>query len=127
MSSVNTVFLIGNLGADPILRTTGSGKAVLNYSIAVDTMNSKTAADGTTTRETRPDWFNIVVWGDAATSQAKYLQKGSQVHVEGRLANRTYEDRDGVTQHRTEIVANKVTFLKNIRGSNTTETATEEV
>lgn len=126
MSAMNLVILMGNLGQDPILRQTASGKPVLNYSLAVDHTTVKTGADGKTVKETSPDWHNIVVWGDAATNQAKYLQKGSQVLIEGRLANRSYEDKNGVTQRRTEIIADKVRFLKNIRGNTPVETVSEE-
>lgn|SRR5512139_1981717 len=102
MSSVNKVILIGNLGADPEVRATGSGTAVCELRLAT----SMKVKD-----EDKTEWHRVVVWEKAAENAGKYLSKGSKVYVEGRLQTRSYEDKEGNTRYTTEIVANQLTFL----------------
>lgn len=97
---MNKVMLIGNLGADPELRYTPSGKPVCNFRIATD--NRFTG---------NPEWHRIIVWGKVAEACGEYLSKGRQVFVEGRLQTRVWDDRDGNKRYTTEIVANHVEFL----------------
>lgn len=98
-NSLNEVKLIGNLGYDPEISYTKSGKAVCNFSLATTDYNEKT------------QWHRIVVWDKAAESTAKFMRKGSKVFVAGRLDYRTYEGNDGNTKYITEIVADRVLFL----------------
>lgn len=105
MSSVNRVFLIGNLGKDPESRSiTGgfSGEAtVCNFSLAT--------SSGPQGKELT-QWHNITAWDRTAELCQKYLKKGAKVCVEGRIQYREYE-KDGAKQYRTDIVAERVTFL----------------
>lgn len=98
MSSVNKVILVGRLGQDPELRHTTSGKAVCNLRLA-------------TGDEDKTEWHNVVVWEKPAENCAKYLSKGRQVYVEGRLQTRKYEDKAGVERKATDVVAYSVQFL----------------
>lgn len=105
--SVNIAIVVGNLGKDPEVRFTQSGRAVANFPIA--TSESWPGQDGT--RQERTEWHNIVVWGKQAESCGQYLAKGRQVFVQGRIQTRTYEDKTGNTRYITEIVAQRVQFL----------------
>lgn len=101
MSSINKVILIGNLGKDPEARTTTSGKAVTNFSVAT--------TSGFGDKE-KTEWHNIVTWEKTAEACAKYLTKGSKVYVEGRIETEKVE-KDGATKYFTKIVAYEVKFL----------------
>lgn len=105
--SVNKVILVGNLGSDPELRYTQGGHAVANFNIA--TNERWTDKEGKTNERT--EWHKIVVWGRQAENCEKYLSKGRQVFIEGRLQTRDWEDKDGNKRFTTEIVANNVQFL----------------
>lgn len=105
--NVNKVILIGNLGNDPEQRTTSTGRAVTSFRIA--TSEKWTDQSGQTQEKT--NWHNVVVWGKRAEACARYLAKGRRVYVEGKLENRSYEDKEGVTRYVTDIVANEVVFL----------------
>lgn len=104
---VNKVILIGRLGQDPELRYTGNGTAVCNLRLATD--DSYTDNDGNLVERT--EWHRIVAWSRLAEICNEYLEKGSQVYVEGRLQTRQWEDRDGNTRYTTEVVARNVQFL----------------
>jgi single-strand DNA-binding protein len=101
---LNRVLLLGNLGADPELRMTGGGQAVLKMRLAT----SETYLDRNRVRQERTEWHNVVVWGRRAEALAKFLTKGSRLFVEGGLRTSSYEDRDGNRRYRTEVVANNV-------------------
>lgn len=105
--SVNKVILVGNLGKDPDLRYTASGTAVCNFSIA--TTESFKDRDGN--RQEKTEWHNIVVWRQLAEICGKYLVKGKQVYIEGKLQTRKWEDRDGNPRYTTEIVADQMQML----------------
>jgi len=107
MASLNKVELIGNLGRDPELRYTGSGQAVVNFTLA--THERWTGRDNT--KQERTEWHRVVVWGNQGETCAKYLKKGRQVFVEGRIQTRQWQDKDGNARYTTEIVANRVLFL----------------
>ncbi|MEL7368446.1 MAG: single-stranded DNA-binding protein [Myxococcota bacterium] len=107
MASVNKVFLIGNLGADPEVRYTSSGSAVANFSVAT----TEVWNDRNGERQERTEWHRIVVWGKQAEHCGEYLRKGRSVHVEGKIQTRSWDDRDGNKRYTTEVVANSVTFL----------------
>lgn len=104
---VNKAILVGNLGKDPELSYTQSGVARCRFSLATSESYNNNAGE----RQERTEWHNIVVWGKLAETVSKFLQKGRQVYLEGRIQNRSYDDKDGVKRYITEINANKVTFL----------------
>ena len=107
MASVNKAIVVGNLGADPEIRYTQSGAAVCNLRVATN----EVWTDKEGTRNERPEWHRIVVFGKQAENCEKYLEKGRQVYVEGRIQTQEWEDRDGNTRYTTEIVATTVQFL----------------
>lgn len=104
---LNKVMLIGNLGRDPEMRYTPSGKPVTSFSIA--SSRSWVSSDGERREET--EWFNIVAWGTLAEICNQHLSKGQQVYVEGRLQTRSWEDDNGQRHFRTEVVANEMIIL----------------
>lgn len=101
---LNRVLLLGNLGADPELRMTNGGQAVLKMRLAT----SETYLDRNRQRQERTEWHNVVVWGKRAEALGKFLTKGTRLFVEGGLRTSSYEDRDGNKRYRTEIVASNV-------------------
>ena len=105
--AVNKVIIVGNLGADPELRYTQGGQAVANFRVATNEKWTNKEGEG----QERTEWHRIVVWGRQAENCEKYLSKGRQVYVEGRLQTREWEDRDGNKRYTTEIVAQNVQFL----------------
>ena len=105
--SVNKAILVGNLGKDPEVRFTGSGKAVCKFSVATTTSWNDTEG----ARQERTEWHNIIVWGKQGEACGKFLSKGRQVFVEGEIRNRSYDDKDGNKRYITEIVAQNVRFL----------------
>jgi single-strand DNA-binding protein len=105
--SVNKAILIGNLGRDPELRHTASGKPVATFTVA--TNRARTGADGATQEET--EWHNIVAWDRLAEICQQYLQKGSKVYIEGRIQTRSWDDKSGQKRYMTEIVANQMIML----------------
>ena len=108
----NRVTLIGNLGQDPETKTTESGKKVSNFTLATD--DGYKNSDGQKVSETT--WHNIVAWNGLADIAGKYLKKGRQVAVEGRIVYRTYEDKKGATKYITEIVLNDIILLRSGKG-----------
>jgi len=106
---LNKVMIIGNLGRDPEMRYTPSGKPVTSFSLA----SSRTwvSADGERREET--EWFNVVAWGNLAEICNQHLMKGQQVYIEGRLQTRCWEDDNGQRHFRTEVVANEMIVLGN--------------
>lgn len=105
----NRITLIGNLGQDPETKTTESGKKVTNFTLA--TNDGYKNADGQKVSETT--WHNIVAWNGLADVAVKFLKKGKEVALEGRIAYRTYEDKKGITKYITEIVLNDIILLRN--------------
>jgi single-strand DNA-binding protein len=104
---LNKVMVIGNIGRDPELRYTPSGKPVTSFSLA--SSRSWIAPDGERREET--EWFNVVAWGNLAEICNQKLAKSQQVYVEGRLQTRSWEDDRGQRHFRTEIVANEMIIL----------------
>lgn len=104
--SLNKVFLIGNLGADPELRHTTGGIAVCTISVA--TTDKRKDNDGNMQEKT--EWHRVNCWKHIAENVCKYLKKGSQVYVEGKLETRKWE-KDGVDRYSTEITGFTVQFL----------------
>jgi len=107
MASVNKAIIIGNLGRDPELRYTPSGKAVASFSIAT----TDRWKDQSGENQERTEWHRIVLWGRQAEIAKEYLAKGKQVYIEGRIQTRSYEDKDGIQRYTTEIVGQTLQFL----------------
>lgn len=112
MSSVNKVFVLGNLGQDPEVRYTPAGQAVCELNIA--TNERWKGKDGQA--QEKVEWHRVVVWGKDAENAGKYLTKGRPVHVEGRLQTRKYQAKDGSDRYVTEIVANSIQYLNGKEG-----------
>ena len=110
--SVNKVILIGNLGKDPELRYTTSGRGSASFSMA--TTESWKDADGK--KQEKTEWHRIVAWGKLAEIIGEWLKKGSQVYIEGKLQTRNYEH-DGVKKYITEVVADQMQMLGGKSGS----------
>lgn len=106
---MNSVFLVGRLGADPESRQTGGGKFVCNLRLATE---RKTKGDDA--RST--DWHRIVVWERQAELCQRYLTKGRMVAVAGRLQHRSWETDSGEKRHTTEVVAHRVQFFSGDNG-----------
>ncbi len=107
MAGLNKVMLIGNLGRDPEIRYSQQGLAVVNFSIAT----SESWTDKTTgNKQEKTEWHNIVSFGKQAEVLEKYLSKGSQVYIEGRLQTSSYE-KEGQTHYGTKIVVSTFQFL----------------
>lgn len=107
MPGVNKVILIGNLGKDPEVRYLDSGVAVANLTLAT-TENYKNR-EGEKVSQTV--WHDIVLWRGLAEIAEQYLKKGNSVYIEGKLRNRKWEDKDGITRYKTEILADNMTML----------------
>lgn len=105
--ALNKAMIIGNLGQDPELRETNSGQSVCNLSVATN----RKWKDKHDQYQEETEWHRVTVWGKTAENCAKYLTKGRQVYVEGRLQTREWEDSDGNERKTTEIVAHTVQFL----------------
>lgn len=101
---LNRVMLLGNLGADPELRFTQGGQAVLNLRLAT----TESYLDRDKVRKERTDWHNVVIWGKRGEALAKILGKGSTLFIEGSLRTSSYDDKEGNKRYKTEIVANNV-------------------
>jgi single-strand DNA-binding protein len=110
---LNKVMIIGNLGGDPEMRYTPSGRPVTNFRVA--TSRSWNTSSGE--RRTETEWFNIVTWGSLAEICKEYLSKGQQVYIEGRLQTRHWEDSDGNKRTTVEVVANEMIMLGDRRDS----------
>ena len=108
MAGINKVILVGNLGKDPEVRYLEGGTAVANFTLAT----SETFKDRNTgEKKTSTEWHNVVVWRGLAEIAEKYLKKGMQVYVEGKLRTRQWQDKDGNNRYTTEIVADNFQML----------------
>jgi len=114
---LNKVMIIGNLGRDPEMRYTPSGRPVTTFSVA--TSRTWNTADGEKRVET--EWFNIVAWSNLAEICKQYLTKGQQVYIEGRLQTRHWEDSDGNKHTSVEVVASEMIMLGERRDSESSE------
>ncbi len=109
--AINKVIVIGNLGANPVIRTLPkSGQNVANFSLAT----TERFTDRNGDRQERTEWHRVVAFGRIADSCQQFLSKGRQVYIEGRLTTRQYEAKDGSgKRYRTEIVARQLRLLGN--------------
>jgi len=105
--AVNKVILVGNLGKDPELRYTPAGTAVASFTLAT----SENFKDRDGNRQEKTEWHNVVAWRQLAEICGKYLHKGKQVYIEGKLTTRKWQGRDGVDRYTTEIVADTMQML----------------
>jgi len=105
--AVNKAILVGNLGKDPELRYTASGTAVATFSLATTEKFKNKGGE----QQEKTEWHNIVAWGNLGEICGKYLAKGRQVYIEGRIQSRSYDDRDGNKRYITEIVASEMQML----------------
>jgi single-strand DNA-binding protein len=105
---VNKAILIGNLGADPEMRYTQSGRAVANLRIATsERWKDKQSGE----QQERTEWHRVVLFGKLGEIAGEYLKKGSQVYLEGRIQTRKWQGQDGQDRYTTEIVANEMQML----------------
>lgn len=108
MGSVNKVILIGRLGKDPEIRATQNGGKVANLTLATsESWNNKQTGQ----REEKTEWHKLVAFGNTAEIMEKYLAKGSQIYVEGRLSTRKWTDKDNQDRYTTEITVDNMTML----------------
>lgn len=108
MAGINKVILVGNLGKDPEVRYLEGGTAVANFPIAT----SETYKDRTTgEKKTNTEWHNIVLWRGLAEIAEKYLKKGAQVYIEGKLKTRQWQDKEGNNRYSTEVVGDNMQML----------------
>ena len=109
--SLNKVTLIGNLGADPEVRSTANGTRVATLSVATSRSWNNQAGE----RQEKTEWHRVVLWNNRGSGLAdvaeKFLKKGDKVYVEGRIEYRTWEDREGKTRYTTEINAREMIML----------------
>ena len=103
---INKAIILGNLTRDPELKDLPTGVKVCSFSVATN----RVWKDANGAKNEAVDFHNIVVFGKQAESSATYLKKGSQVEIEGRIQTRSWDDKDGKKQYRTEVVADVVQF-----------------
>ena len=103
----NKVQLIGNLGANPEVNTLDGGRKLARFNVAT----SETYRNAKGDKVTDTQWHTLVAWGKVAEIAEKYLKKGSEIAVEGKLINRTYNDKDGNKKYITEVQVNEVLML----------------
>ena len=108
MAGVNKVILVGNLGRDPELKYLEGNVARVNFSLAT----SDSYKDKNGNRVEQTEWHNIVMWRGLAESAEKYLKKGTQVYIEGKIQTRQWNDKDGNKRNTTEIVAESYQILQ---------------
>ena len=107
MSGVNKAIILGRLGRDPEIKYTPSGSAVCTFSVATsDTWKDKNSGE----KKERTEWHNITAWNALGENCGKYLSKGQQVYIEGKIQTESWE-KDGITRYSTKIIAHQVQFL----------------
>mgnify|MGYP003453087649 CR=1 FL=1 len=108
MASVNKAIIVGNLGKDPEVRYTASGEAICNITVATsDTWKDKATGE----KKEATEWHRISFFGKLAEIAGKYLKKGSQVYIEGRLRTRKWQDKEQKDHYSTEIIADQMQML----------------
>jgi single-strand DNA-binding protein len=120
---LNKIMLIGNLGRDPEMNYTSSGKAVTKFSLAVS-RRMKDAESGENHEETT--WFTVIAWERLADTCFQYLHKGSKVFIEGRMTSRKYSNKDGIEVTAWEVVASNMEMLDS-KGSTTGNIGDDEM
>jgi len=107
MASVNKVILVGNLGKDPEIRYTNASIPVASFSLAT----TEYYKDKNGNRQEITEWHNIVAWRNLAELSEKFLKKGRQLYVEGKLRTRSWDDKDGNKRYTTEVIADNFVLL----------------
>ena len=107
MAGVNKVILLGHLGKDPEVKKLDSGKSFANFSLATSEVYKNKEGE----KVTNTEWHNIVLWSPLAEIAESYLKKGSQLYLECKISNRSYEDKDGVKKYISEVVGRDITLL----------------
>jgi single-strand DNA-binding protein len=115
MAGVNKVILLGNLGADPEVRTLESGVKTARLRIAT----TETYKDKNGEKISQTEWHTVNVWRATADVAEKYLKKGSQVYIEGKIKTRTWKDKEGIDKYATEIICDSLTMVGPRMGDNT--------
>lgn len=113
---LNKVMLLGNLGADPELRMTPGGQAVLKLRLAT----TENYLDRNNTRQERTEWHSVTIWGKRGEALSKFLSKGERIFVEGSIRTSSYE-KDGEKRYRTEVVANNIILAGRGKGGDAGE------
>lgn len=113
--SVNKVILVGNVGKDPEIKYFDNDNVKANFPLATSERGYK-AANGTEVPE-RTEWHNIVCWRGLAQIVEKFVRKGSQLYIEGKIRSRSYEDQNGVKRYITEVYADNIELLGRRGGS----------
>ena len=122
--AINKVFVIGNLGANPEVRALPSGQNVANFSLAT----TERFTDRNGAKQERTDWHRIVAFGRLADTCSRFLSKGRQVYIEGRITTRQYEAKDGSgKRYRTEIVARQLRLLGKRNNGQSSKAQTQDV
>lgn len=112
----NKVQLIGNVGNEPEITNLDSGKKVAKFSIATNEFYKDSKGE----KQQDTQWHNVVAWGKIAEIVEKYVGKGKEVAIEGKLTSRSYETKEGEKRYVAEVVANEILLL-GIKGDNATE------
>ena len=107
MAGVNRVILLGNLGKDPEVRHLENGRARASFTLATNEIYKNREGE----KVTNTAWHNIVLWTPLAEIAEKYLNKGKQVYIEGKLTSRSYVDKEGQTKYLTEVVGQNLVLL----------------
>jgi single-strand DNA-binding protein len=114
MAGVNKVILVGNLGADPEVKTLESGTKVASLRLAT----TERYKDRNGNQQEATEWHNVVLWRGLAEIAEKYLSKGRQVYIEGKIKTRKWTDQSGADRYSTDIIADEMTLLGGPGGGN---------
>ena len=115
MAGLNKIMLIGNLGQDPDVRHLDNGRVRVSFSLATNESYKNKAGD----KVVNTEWHNIVIWSPGLADIAeRYLRKGMQVYLEGKVTYRSYDDKEGNTRYTTEIIAREFNMLENRQNNN---------
>ncbi|MDP4588116.1 MAG: single-stranded DNA-binding protein [Flavobacteriales bacterium] len=108
MAGINKVILVGNLGKDPEVRYLENGTAVCSFPLATsETYTDRNSGE----KKTQTEWHNVVLWRKLAEIGEKYLKKGSQVYIEGKMRTRSWEDQSGQKKYTTEVIGDIMQLL----------------
>lgn len=103
----NSVQLIGHVGQEPEIKSLETGKKLANISIATNEVYYRENGD----KVEKTEWHRVTAWGKTAEIVEKYVTKGKEIAIEGKLTHRSYDDKDGNKRYITEVIANEVLFL----------------
>jgi len=120
MAGVNKVILVGNLGADPEVKTLESGTKVASLRLAT----TERYKDRNGNQQEATEWHNVVLWRGLAEIAEKYLSKGRQVYIEGKIKTRKWTDQSGADRYSTDIIADEMTLLGGPGGGNAASNST---